>query len=542
MLKLGRFAHTFISSITMKKKIVIGTRGSKLALWQAYFTQNQLQQLGHEVELKIIKTKGDKIQHLSFDKIEGKGFFTKEIEAELLAGSIDLAVHSYKDLPTENPEGLIITANSYRANPFDCLVIHPDAFRSSLPFHLKKNAIVGTSSARRKAQLSAQRPDLQIRDIRGNVPTRIHKIEGEYDAIVLAAAGLERLKLDLGKYRKIIFSTQQMIPAASQGVLAFQTRESDATIRAILQHIHDPHVEKAIAVERSILNQLGGGCHQPIGVYCEYSSEDNHYKSWATAAKNWNDFPKRIFIEGKKQVEVIAQAMKALKDKNAKKVFISRDLTKESYFYKAMTNYGYEVHDKSLISFDWLDFDTDVDGDWLFFSSRNGVRFFFEQNPMLPERFRVAALGEGTAKELRERGFESSFIGEGGDTAHIAEEFAKRVIEVDVGSKVVFPMAKKSLRGVQKVLERKFKNDIEICDLVVYSNRVKSNFKIPTCDILVFTSPKNAQTYCKKYTIEAHQVIVAIGKTTGKALEELGYKHYRLASNPDEVSLADSCW
>ncbi len=268
----------------MKTKIIIGSRGSKLALWQAYFTRDKLQELGHEVELKIIKTKGDKIQHLSFDKIEGKGFFTKEIESELLAGTIDLAVHSYKDLPTEYPEGLVITANSYRANPFDCLVIHPEGRNHHLPFQLKKNAIVGTSSARRKAQLLAQRPDLQIRDIRGNVPTRIKKLEGEYDAIVLAAAGIERLELDLGDYHQLIFSTQQMIPAASQGVLAFQTRTEDSKIRNILEQIHNPEVEKAIAVERSILNQLGGGCHQPIGVYCEYSSEKNHYQVWTTSA------------------------------------------------------------------------------------------------------------------------------------------------------------------------------------------------------------------------------------------------------------------
>ncbi|MGB0931451.1 MAG: hydroxymethylbilane synthase [Chitinophagales bacterium] len=526
----------------MKKKIIIGTRGSQLALWQAYFTRNQLQELGHEVELKIIKTKGDKIQHLSFDKIEGKGFFTKEIESELLAGTIDLAVHSYKDLPTENPKGLVITANSYRANPYDCLVIHSDAFRSYQPFQLKKNAIVGTSSARRKAQLLAQRPDFQIRDIRGNVPTRIKKIEGEYDAIVLAAAGLERLELDLGTYHKITFSTQQMIPAASQGVLAFQTRELDAEIRAILQHIHDPKVEKAIGVERSILNQLGGGCHQPIGVYCDYSSENKGYKAWASVAKNWNDFPKRIFIEGKNQANIIAEVMEGLRDKTPKSVFISRDLEEDSYFAKAMSSNGYEVHAKSLISFNWLDFDTDVEGDWLFFSSRNGVRFFFEQNPMLPERFRVAALGEGTASELRERGFESSFIGEGSDTAAIAEEFGEWVMERNKGSRVVFPIAKKSLRGIQKVLEKNFKGKIEVQDLVVYSNRVKSNFKIPSCNILVFTSPLNVKTYCKKYAIEAHQTVVSIGKTTGKALEEVGCKNYRLASNPSEIALADCCW
>ncbi|MEZ4888304.1 MAG: hydroxymethylbilane synthase [Chitinophagales bacterium] len=521
----------------MKKKIVIGTRGSELALWQAYFTQDQLQQLGHEVILKIIKTKGDQIQHLSFDKIEGKGFFTTEIEAELLAGSIDLAVHSYKDLPTESPEGLVIAANSYRANPFDCLVIHPDALRPSLPFQLKENAVVGTSSARRKSQLLAQRPDLQILDIRGNVPTRVKKLEGAYDAIVLAAAGLERLELDLGDYHQLIFTPQQMIPAASQGVLAFQTREEDAEIRAILQHIHDPIIEKSIAVERTILNQLGGGCHQPIGVFCRFLPSQNHFQVWATSAKNWQDFPKRIFAEGKNQADLIKKLLNGLEEKTPKKIFISRDLTKDSYFYKAMSNNGYDVNAFSLIDFNGVAFDKNIEADWLFFTSKRGVQFFFEQNPFLPERFRVAALGEGTAKALQAYNFKASFVGGENDTAAVAEDFGK----IARGKKVVFPIAEKSLRGVQKILERDF-DKIKVQDLVVYSNQIKSAFDIPVCDILVFTSPMNVQTFCKKHTIETHQIIVAIGNTTGKALEKLGYTNYRLAASPNEVSLADCCW
>lgn len=525
--------------MTIKKKIVIGSRGSRLALWQAYFTRDQLQKLGHEVEIKIIKTKGDKIQHLSFDKIEGKGFFTKEIETELLNGTIDLAVHSYKDLPTENPEGLVITANSYRANPYDCLIIHPDAFDASMPFNLQKNALVGTSSARRKAQLLAQRPDLKIKDIRGNVPTRIKKIEGEYDAIVLAAAGLERLELDLGTYRKLIFSPQQMIPAASQGVLAFQTREADSEMRTILQQIHDPKVEKAIAVERSILNQLGGGCHQPIGVFCEYASIDgsDFYRVWATAAKNWTDFPKRIFIEGNNPIDVIQQAMSALKDVSSKKVFISRDLKEDSYFQKAMQANDYEVYAQSLINFNAVDFEGKIEAGWLFFTSKKGVQFFLERNPNLPKNIAIAALGEGTASALLAQGLKVDFVGEGSDSGVIAENFAEKAR----GSKVAFPIATESLRNVQKVLEEKFE-DIEVQDVVVYSNEMKSDFDLPNCDILVFTSPKNVRAYCSQYSIEGNQTVVAIGNTTGKALEELSYGDYRLAAIPSEVGLADCCW
>lgn len=156
-----------------KIKITIGSRGSDLALWQAHHVKDRLIGLGADVEIKIFKTQGDKIQHLSLDKLEGKGFFTKELEDALLSNEIDLAVHSHKDLPTVSPEGLIIAAVSEREDPSELILIRKDAVDDSLEFSFKKNAIVGTSSARRKAQLISFRNDVEIKDIRGNVPTRI---------------------------------------------------------------------------------------------------------------------------------------------------------------------------------------------------------------------------------------------------------------------------------------------------------------------------------------------------------------------------------
>ncbi|MCB0503584.1 MAG: hydroxymethylbilane synthase, partial [Bacteroidetes bacterium] len=169
----------------MDNKVIIGTRGSELALWQANFTKHKLETAGYEVEIHIIKTRGDKIQHLSFDKIEGKGFFTKEIEDALLNKEIDLAVHSCKDLPTESPEGLTIAAYSARAAAQDVLLIRNEGHNDRLPLELKEGAIVGTSSARRKAQIKSFRTDISLKDIRGNVPTRINKLkEGQFDAIL----------------------------------------------------------------------------------------------------------------------------------------------------------------------------------------------------------------------------------------------------------------------------------------------------------------------------------------------------------------------
>lgn len=251
-------------------KIRIGSRGSDLALWQANFVKDQLEKLGHEVFIQIIVTKGDRIQNLSFDKIEGKGFFTKEIEEALLRNEVDLAVHSHKDLETTNPEGLIIGAVSYRENPADLLLIHAKAFDKTQPFSLKSNAVIGTSAARRKSQLLRLRPDCTIQDLRGNVPTRIQKLrDGNYDAIVLAAAGVERLKLDLTGIQTVQFSEEEFIPAPAQGVLGLQIREKDVALKEALKAIHHPDVQESIAVERDVMRLMEGGCQLPLGVFCK---------------------------------------------------------------------------------------------------------------------------------------------------------------------------------------------------------------------------------------------------------------------------------
>ncbi len=270
------------------EKIKIGTRGSKLALWQAHYTQAKLKEYGVEADLQIIKTKGDKIQHLSFDKIEGKGFFTKEIEDALLRGEIDMAVHSMKDLPTESPEGLCITAVSYRENPADWLIINAESVDDAALLKLKKGAIVGTSSARRKALMLDFRPDVVLKDIRGNVPTRLAKLQsGDFDAILLAAAGLMRLDADLSDFQVVKMNPKEFPPAPAQGVLAYQTREDDKRVRRILQHLHDPKVARSTNVERKILQLIGGGCHAPLGAYCEQDTLGN-YHVWAASAKEWN--------------------------------------------------------------------------------------------------------------------------------------------------------------------------------------------------------------------------------------------------------------
>lgn len=248
----------------MRKKIVIGTRSSKLALWQAGFVAECLKKEypGLEVEMKLMTTKGDKILDAPLAKIGGKGLFTKELEQEMLEGGIDLAVHSLKDMPTEVPKGLVIAAITKRADPGDAVVSLKYGHFADLP----EGAKVGTSSLRRKAQLLHARPDLNIQDLRGNVNTRLRKLEEEnFDAIVLAVAGLTRL----GFKDRIaeVMPREIMLPAVGQGALAIEARGDDAEILEMLAFLNDEDMVACAKGERAFLAKVEGGCQVPVGVY-----------------------------------------------------------------------------------------------------------------------------------------------------------------------------------------------------------------------------------------------------------------------------------
>ena len=238
--------------------LVIGSRGSQLALWQAKWIAARLAERGHETRIEIIKTTGDKITDVPLAKVGTKGLFTKEIEEALLDGRIDLAIHSLKDLPTEVPDGLALAAVPEREDPRDALV---GVRLNELP----PGAAVGTSSLRRAAQLRVTRPDLVIESVRGNLDTRLRKLdEGQYRAIVLAAAGLTRL----GWADRIaeILSPDVMCPAVGQGALAVETRVEGAG-RDICGALDHAATRAAVTAERAVLAALGGGCQVPIGAY-----------------------------------------------------------------------------------------------------------------------------------------------------------------------------------------------------------------------------------------------------------------------------------
>jgi hydroxymethylbilane synthase len=248
--------------------IRIGSRGSQLALWQANHIADALRGAGHEVTIEIIRTTGDAMQHLSFDKVDAKGMFTKEIEEALLANRIDLAVHSLKDLPTELAPPFTIAAIPPRVDPSDAFVSVKHESFASLPGGTR----IGTSSLRRQSQLRAQRRDIELVEFRGNVDTRLRKLsEGVVDAIILASAGLERLGRT--EWIRERFSPLTLCPAPGQGALAIEIRAGDEATAAAVAFLDDARTRFAVTVERVALAGLGGGCHVPIGVFCEPSSE-----------------------------------------------------------------------------------------------------------------------------------------------------------------------------------------------------------------------------------------------------------------------------
>ncbi len=244
--------------------LVIASRGSALALWQARWVQDHLAALGHRARIEVIKTTGDKITNVPLARIGGKGLFTKEIEEALLDGRADLAVHSLKDLPTELPDGLVLAAVPEREDPRDALV-------GTTLGGLRAGAKVGTSSLRREAQLRKLRPDLIVEPLRGNLDTRVRKLdEGQYDAIVLAAAGLKRMGW-AGRISEAL-EPELMCPAVGQGALAIETR-AEGPGRSACSALDHGETRAAVMAERALLAALGGGCQVPIGAYARIEKD-----------------------------------------------------------------------------------------------------------------------------------------------------------------------------------------------------------------------------------------------------------------------------
>lgn len=515
--------------------ITIGSRGSELALWQANFVQKELKKIGVNAEIKIIKTQGDKIQHLSLDKLEGKGFFTKEIEEALLNKEIDLAVHSHKDLPTENPSGLIIAAVSYREDPSEILLINKSAVDLKQRLMLKKNAVLGTSSARRKAQLLALRNDIEFKDLRGNVPTRIQKLkDGNYDAIMLAAAGVERLNISLDEFHIEKLSPENFIPAPAQGVLALQIREGDKELFEEIQKLNHIDVQTSISIERKVLNLFQGGCHMPLGAYCiteENENEEIIYKLHVSIANDWNATPSYIYLESKSPETLAQKAVEKIKNIKPCKVFITRNKRNNDSFFDILHKHNYNVEGISLIEIKQINVNSFPDCDWVFFPSRHAVKYFFSQwQAPANKKIKFAVIGKGTSDELRQYGYRADFIGTSTDTQMIGKKFASIVKGTEV---VLFPQAKGSLRSIQK----QFVKPNQVIDVTVYETIKHPSDELPEADILLFTSPSNVDAFFEKHQIKKGQKVIAMGGATAKALENKGINRYTLPPSFDDLGL-----
>ncbi len=301
-----------------RKTLIIGTRQSDLALWQANFVKKEVEKnnKGLKVELKLVKTKGDKILDVALSKIGDKGLFTKELEVALLNDEIDIAVHSLKDLQTDIPKGLKLAAVTKRHDVEDVLVARKKGMTIE---KLPEGGTVATGSLRRRSQLKHLRPDLNVVELRGNVPTRIKKFEkSKWDAIILARAGVERLKMK--KYISSIIPKEVMLPAVGQGALGIEIKSTNKAAEQAVKTIHDENTYCAVIAERALLKTLEGGCQVPIGAFAEVRSNGLYLEGIVGAIDGSITF--RKLVRGRKAdaVKLGKELARDLKKAGAKKV------------------------------------------------------------------------------------------------------------------------------------------------------------------------------------------------------------------------------
>ncbi|MBU2508122.1 MAG: hydroxymethylbilane synthase [Bacteroidetes bacterium] len=299
-------------------KIVIGSRSSDLALWQAKFVKRELEKnnTGLKIKIKLINTKGDKILDVALSKIGDKGLFTKELEVALLNKEIDIAVHSLKDLQTDIPKGLVLAAVTKRHDVEDVLIARKKGMTIE---KLPEGATVATGSLRRRSQLKHLRPDIKIVELRGNVPTRIKKfLESNWDGIILARAGVERLKLK--KYVSSIIPLNEMLPAVGQGALGIEIHKDNKFAAEVVKSIHDANTYAAVIAERTLLKVLEGGCQVPIGAYAEVTNSGLYLDGFVGSLDGFISFRKRVRGKKSEPEKLGRQLASDLKRAGAKKV------------------------------------------------------------------------------------------------------------------------------------------------------------------------------------------------------------------------------
>lgn len=489
----------------------IGTRGSDLARWQAHFVRNLIESRGGTCDIHILSTQGDREQVQAFEKLEGKGFFTKEIEQALLDQTVDLAVHSHKDLETQQPDGLTIAAVPARASAQDVLLIRRDSRMDRPWLPLGQGATVGTSSVRRRDQLLLLRPDLNIQALRGNVPTRVDRLrKGRYDAIVLAAAGLDRLELDLSDLVRLDLNPRHFVPAPAQGALALQMREDDPKL-AWLRAFSDTQTASDIESERTILRALQGGCQLPFGAHVRPSGGLRAFLQTPAG-------PRRIVASNS------TSALRQLQDApQAQRVLITR-APKEDVLHRliaASSGTLIEWSCQQLVA-------TGTPGphvpcQWVWLTSP-GAATMAADWIREHDDVRIAAAGPGTAESIPDDVLSRvAHIGDG-DPISSWTTFSANLTRED---HIAIPHSTLSKRR----WETGHNTPYTVHPWPAYSPEPRTA-SAPEADVVCFTSPSNVH----HWTSTPPPRIVAIGPTTSEALSKRGWAH-STAEHPDAFGI-----
>ncbi len=558
--------------------IKIGTRGSKLALYQAFLVQEELQKHYPRTSfiIEIIKTKGDQILDVALSKIGDKGLFTKEMETALFNGEIDMAVHSLKDLPTKFPEGAKLGAVLKRGDIRDALI----SLDGRKVKDLTSNDVIATSSLRRKAQLLRINPDFKIIEIRGNVNTRIRKMqEGYCDVMVMAGAGLQRLEMD--EYISELFDPELMIPACSQGAIAVEIRENDPDTAQLVSKINHTESFTATEAERTFLGTLEGGCQIPVGSYtmiegdkfkitgfissidgskflresAEGALSDAVYLSAKLAKSLYNKGGAQILSEIRNETLANPQAVLTLKDK----VIIStRALEASDTLPEILKSSGAKLLSLPMIEIIPSPLDPQMaedlnnleSFDWIFFTSKNGVVNFFKQlidskgNTTLPKTVKLAVIGLKTGLELEYYGYAPIFISE----ENTAEEFLNHF------EAKYKPENLKILLALGNLADNTLENRLSIQNTTrrinVYQTvkpaqadqAILELIKIDAYDLIVFTSPSTFNNFCSFYdpSLLEKLKMASIGTVTTKAIQKAGFEPLFTARKSNAEGIRDA--
>lgn len=521
-------------------KLIIGTRGSHLALRQTEEIKKKLIDLGAQVEIKIIKTQGDRITDIGFDKMEGKGFFTKELEEALLDGRVEMAVHSLKDLPTEPAPGLKIAAYCSPEDASEVILMKPNFFDRYRFMQIKPGACIGTGSVRREAQIKYFRPDLEIKPLRGNLGTRIQKLrDGDYDAIMVAKAGLDRLQPDIEDLTMVVLDKSEFLPAPGQGILAVEITSDNDKLAAILEKLNNDDAEKRARLERGLLARFRGGCGLPLAVHSERTKTGYALKAFL-GIRDRDKWQLPVIFEGTHHnIEVLVDmAYRELTEMTQPategatlKVLITRAKEEASEFFKGRLTQLEPIYypvfqivpkiDKTRINRIVANIDK---YDWIIFTSKNGVQIFLDKladrKVEIASRTKIASVGQRTARLLRVREVEVTFV----PTRESAEGLLNELPSLlKKGERVLLPQGEEAPRVLQDGLTAK---GLKVERINIYKTMPTPAESLPAINCseigaYIFTSPLSVKFFKDLgHDIPARAWVAVLGSPTAEALAE----------------------